>query len=109
MGEANWRLTDCLLAIRHVLESGQVVQEHLCAETALHLFGELCHYPQTRMADCYSVCRRPDTKTFANNAAKDAVKLIAIQQQHASDLCRLNIVQEFIQLTREPILVRVLT
>jgi len=81
LDEAHRTITDCLLAIRRVLESGQVVPGGACVETALCIYlenfattlGSREQLAIAQFADALLVI----PKTLANNAAKDAVELTA--------------------------------
>merc|ERR1712216_262392 len=81
LDEAHRTITDCLLAIRRVLESGQVVPGGACVETALCIYlenfattlGSHVQLAIAQFADSLLVI----PKTLANNAAKDAVELTA--------------------------------
>ena len=81
LDEAHRTITDCLLAVRRVLESGRVVPGGACVETALCIYlenfattlGSREQLAIAQFADSLLVI----PKTLANNAAKDAVELTA--------------------------------
>eukprot|EP00657_Telonema_sp_P-1_P009036 TRINITY_DN3222_c0_g1_i2.p1 TRINITY_DN3222_c0_g1~~TRINITY_DN3222_c0_g1_i2.p1 ORF type:complete len:533 (-),score=215.27 TRINITY_DN3222_c0_g1_i2:107-1705(-) len=81
LDEAHRTITDCLLAVRRVLESGSVVPGGACVETALCIYlenfattlGSREQLAISQFADALLVI----PKTLAANAAKDAVELSA--------------------------------
>jgi len=81
LDEAHRTITDCLLAVRRVLESGSVVPGGACVETALCIYlenfattlGSREQLAIAQFADALLVI----PKTLASNAAKDAVELSA--------------------------------
>eukprot|EP00658_Telonema_sp_P-2_P046975 TRINITY_DN353_c0_g1_i3.p1 TRINITY_DN353_c0_g1~~TRINITY_DN353_c0_g1_i3.p1 ORF type:complete len:626 (+),score=226.33 TRINITY_DN353_c0_g1_i3:48-1925(+) len=81
LDEAHRTITDCLLAIRRVVESGKVVPGGASVETALCIYlenfattlGSREQLAISQFADALLVI----PKTLASNAAKDAVELSA--------------------------------
>jgi T-complex protein 1 subunit alpha len=85
LDEAHRTITDCLLAVRRVLESGSVVPGGASVETALCIYlenfattlGSREQLAISQFADSLLVI----PKTLASNAAKDAVELSAKLRQ----------------------------